>query len=162
MVSECKEEGEVELSDGRTITYSTATSSYDARKGVRLTACIDAADGLEALLNRQVGVFIFCFDFTGVSAVKYRRGPFAEELSLAPPKDGLLFCSMSTNLSDASLQCLANGIHYPKGALFWALAKYHGMILSDDWLEKNPPLAYWSGESPSSQRILKLSVHRYS
>ena len=162
MVSECKEEGEVELSDGRTITYSTATSSYDARKGVRLTACIDAADGLEALLNRQVGVFIFCFDFTGVSAVKYRRGPFAEELSLAPPKDGLLFCSMSTNLSDASLQCLAEGISFPKNALMWGLACEHGRSLGDNWLVENPPLSTWTGEPSSSELVLTISIYRYS
>jgi hypothetical protein len=162
MVSECKEEGEVELSDGRTITYSTATSSYDARCGVTLTFCIDAAKGLEPLLNRQVGALVCCMDFTGTSAVTYCRGGFAKKYSLPPPKDNFLFCPLPTTLSKASLDCLAEGISFPKGALMLGLAREHGVDLGDDWLAKNPPDGIWKGKSPTSQRILTLSIHRYS
>ena len=161
MVSECKEEGESELDDGRTVTYSTATSRYDARQGVRLAAYIDAAAGHEPLLNRQVGVLILCIDFTGTSAVTYCRGGLAKKYSLPPPKD-FLFCPLPTTLSKASLDCLAEGIKFPKGALMSALSKYHGKPLGDDWLEKNPHKADWSGESPSSELVLTLSIHRYS
>ena len=44
MVSECKEEGDLVLPDGRNITYTTATSSYDTRKGVGFVVRIDAAE----------------------------------------------------------------------------------------------------------------------
>ena len=163
MVSECKEEEELVLSDGRTVTYTTATSSYDARQGVRLAAYIDAAAGNEPLLNRQVGALIFCIEFTGTSTVTYVRGGHGKALSLPPPKDNFLFCPLTTNLSKASLDCLAAEPHFPKGLLMWALAREHGKSLGDDWLLKNPPRSDWSGESRSSlQRILILSIHRYS
>ena len=161
MVSECKEEGETELSDGRTVTYSTTTSSYDAKGCVTLKACIDAAGGHQSLLNRQVGVLIFCFDFTGVSTITYAKAGW-NEISLPPPKKGFLFCAMTTNLSNASLQCLANSIQFPKGGLMWALAREYGSSLGDDWLAKNPPDHKWKGKSPTSRRILILSIHRYS
>ena len=161
MVSECKEEGELELSDGRTVTYSTATSTYDAKGRVTLKALIDAAGGDEPLLTRQVGVVIFCFDFTGFSTVTYARAGW-NEISLPPPKDNFLFCAMTTNLSNASLQCLAEGIQFPKGGLMFALAHEHGRSLGGDWLAKNPPDRKWKGKSPTSRRILILSIHRYS
>ena len=43
MVSECQEEGDVVLPDGRTVTYNTSTCTYDDRLGVSLCAFIDAA-----------------------------------------------------------------------------------------------------------------------
>ena len=162
MVSECKEEGELKLSDGRTVTYSTATQSYTTSHGVSLQTRIDAAGGDEPLLTRQVGVVIFCLDFTGVSAVTYARSRGWNEISLPPPKEDFLFYAMSTNLSNASLQCLAKGIKFPKGGLMFALAHEHGRSLGDDWLAKNPPDGTWKGESPTSRRILTLSIHRYS
>ena len=55
----------------------------------------------------------------------------------------------------------AAGITFPKGGLMWALAHEHGVDLGDDWLAKNPPSAKWKGESPSSERILTLSINRY-
>ena len=162
MVSECKEEGEVELSDGRTITYSTVTWTYDAWLGVTLKALIDASDGPEPLLNRQVGALILCIDFTGTSEVTYCRGGFGKTYSLPPPKDNFLFCPLPTTLSKASLDCLAEGIRFPKGGLMWALARENGTPFEDGWLAKNPPDGIWKGKSPSSQRILTLSIHRYS
>ena len=148
-VSEAKEEGLVRLASGLEITYSTVTVSYDDTRGVTFCALIDAAAGHEPLLNRQVGVVILCFDFTGTNIVTYRRGGHAKEYySLPPPKDGFLYCPMSTNLSKASLDCLKAGIHFPKSALIWALSKYHGKPLGDDWLVKNPPHGSWEGESP--------------
>ena len=82
-VSECKEEGETELSDGRTITYTTVTASYHTNNGdILFKALIDAAGGLEPLLNRQVGVLVLCMDFTGTTAVTYKRGS-GETISLA-------------------------------------------------------------------------------
>ena len=161
MVSECKEEGESELDDGRTVTYSTATSRYDARQGVRLAAYIDAAAGHEPLLNRHVGALIFAIDFTGTFTVNYVRGGHGKALSLPPPKDNFLFCPLSTDLSKASLDCLATELHLPKNALMWGLAKYHGRSLGDDWLRNNPPPSSWTGETSSSERILTLSIHRY-
>ena len=161
MVSESKEEGEIVLPDGRTITYTTATSSYDARNGVRLTVCIDAAEGHEPLLNRQVGAIVIALDFTGTSTVTYVRGGHGKALSLPPPKDNFLFCPLPTTLSKASLDCLAEGISYPKGGLMLGLALENGTSLGDDWLAKNPPSAKWKGESPSSERILTLSINRY-
>ena len=162
-VSEAKEEGLLQLANGLKITYSTVTASYSTvTNDVRFQAYIDAAEGHEALLNRQVGVLILCIDFTGTTTVTYRRGDRSNTLSLPPPKEGYLFCALGTNLSKASLDCLEAAITYPKSFLMWALAKYHGRSLGDDWLEKNPPSAKWTGESPSSQRILTLSIHRYS
>ena len=159
-VSEAKEEGLVRLASGLEITYSTVTVSYDDTRGVTFCALIDAAAGHEPLLNRQVGVVIFCFDFTGVSAVTYCRGGSAKKYSLPPPKD-FLFCPLPTTLSKASLDCLAKGIHLPQNALIWAVSKYHGKPLGDDWLRNNPPPSSWTGETPSSERILTLSIHRY-
>ena len=149
------------LANGFEITYSTVTASYDARDGVRFTVCIDAAEGPEPLLNRQVGALILCIDFTGISTVTYDRGGHGKALSLPPPKDDFLYCAMSTNLSKASLDCLAAGKRFPKNALMWGLAKYHGRSLGDDWLEKNPPDGHWTGKSSSLQCILTLSIHRY-
>jgi len=162
MVSESKEEGEIVLPDGRTITYTTATSSYDARNGVRLTVCIDAAEGHEPLLNRQVGAIVIALDFTGTSTVTYVRGGHGKALSLPPPKDNFLFCPLPTTLSKASLDCLAEGITCPKNALMRALAIECGTPFDDGWLEKNRPRSDWSGETPSSlQRMLTLSIYRY-
>ena len=157
-VSETKEEGLLQLFNGLKLTYTTVTHSYDGE--VTLKALIDAAAGHEPLLNRQVGVVIFCFDFTGVSAVTYCRGGSAKKYSLPPPKD-FLFCPLPTTLSKASLDCLAKGIHLPQNALIWAVSKYHGKPLGDDWLRNNPPPSSWTGETPSSERILTLSIHRY-
>ena len=151
MVSESKEEGEIVLPDGRTITYTTATSSYDARNGVRLTVCIDAAEGHEPLLNRQVGAIVIALDFTGTSTVTYVRGGRGKALSLPPPKDNFLFCALPSTLSKASLDCLAEGISYPKGGLMLGLALENGTSLGDDWLAKNPPDGTWKGESPTSR-----------
>jgi hypothetical protein len=161
-VSEAKEEGLVQLANGLELTYSTVTASYDDRRGVGFKACIDAADGRTPLLSRQVGALILCIDFTGTPAVTYRRSPTSKLVSLPPPKEGVLFCPVSTSLSNASLQCLANGIDVPKGALMWAVARENGTPFEDGWLAKNPPLSIWKGESSSSQRILTLSIHRYS
>ena len=160
-VSEGKEEGLVQLANGLKLTYTTVTASYDDNRGVSFCAFIDAADGPEPLLNRHVGALILCIDFTGTTTVTYRRGDRSNTLSLPPPKEGYLFCALGTNLSKASLDCLEAAITYPKSFLMWALAKYHGRSLGDDWLEKNPPSAKWTGESPSSQRILILSIYRY-
>jgi len=160
MVSECQEEGELALPDGRTVTYNTSTITYDARLGVSLCAFIDAAAGHEPLLNRQIGAMVFCIDFTGTSEVTYCRGGFAKKYSLPPPKDGFLFCPLRTSLSKASLDCLQR-ISFPKGGLMWALALEHGADLGADWLAKNPPDATWKGKSPTSRRILILSIHRY-
>lgn len=159
MVSECKEEGEEELPDGRTVTYTTATCTYDAHHGLNLSVYIDAAGGHEALLNSQVGAIIICFDFTGTNIVNYTRG--SKTLSLPPPKDGLLFCALSSKMSRASLQCLADRIRFPKEILMLGLASELGKSLGDDWLLKNPAHGNWEGKSPSSQRILTLSIHRY-
>ena len=148
------------LANGLEITYSTVTSTYDAWLGVSLKALIDASDGPEPLLNRQVGALILCIDFTGTSEVTYCRGGFAKKYSLPPPKDGFLFCALSTSLSKASLDCLQR-ISFPKGGLMWALALEHGADLGADWLAKNPPDATWKGKSPTSRRILILSIHRY-
>ena len=148
-VSEAQEEGLVRLANGLKITYSTVTASYDAHHGVSFKALIDAADGPEPLLNRHVGALILCIDFTGTSEVTYCRGGFAKTYSLPPPKDNFLFCPISTNLSKASLDCLAAGITSPKGGLMLGLAREHGVDLGDDWLAKNPPTAQWTGESPS-------------
>ena len=161
MVSECKEEGDLVLPDGRNITYTTATSSYDTRKGVGFVVRIDAAEDDEPLLNRQVGAIIFAIDFTGIPTVTYVRGGRGKALSLPPPQDNFLFCAMSSNLSKASLDCLAAGISYPKGGLMLGLARECGVDLGDDWLAKNPPDATWKGKSPTSRRILILSIHRY-
>ena len=150
------------LANGLKITYSTVTASYDAHHGVSFKALIDAADGPEPLLNRHVGALILCIDFTGTSTVTYRRGGLGKALSLAPPPEGFLFCPVPTTLSKASLDCLAAGIHFPKGTLMLGLAHSLGKSLGDDWLLKNPPDAHWKGKSPSSQRILTLSIHRYS
>ena len=158
-VSETKEEGLLQLFNGLKLTYTTVTHSYDGE--VTLKALIDAAAGHEPLLNRQVGAVIFCLEFTGVSSVTYRRGDHRNTLFLDPPKDDFLYCPISTNLSKASLDCLAAGITFPKGGLMWALAHEHGVDLGDDWLAKNPPSAKWKGESPSSERILTLSINRY-
>ena len=100
-------------------------------------------------------------DFTGTSAVKYKRGR-GETISLAPPPEGFLFCPVPTTLSKASLDCLANGIHFPKGALMWALSIELGKPLGDDWLLKNQPFSTWTGEPSSSELVLTLSIHRYS
>ncbi len=113
-----------------------------------LCAFIDAAAGHEPLLKRQIGAMVFCIDFTGTFAVTYCRGGAAKKYSLPPPKDGFLFCPLSTSLSKASLDCLKR-ISFPKNVLIWALAKYHGEPLGDDWLVKNPPHGSWEGESPS-------------
>ena len=160
-VSEAKEEGLVRLANGLKATYSTVTVTYDDTHSTYFCALIDAADGPEPLLNRQVGALVFCIDFTGTSAVTYKRGS-GETISLAPPPEGFLFCPVPTTLSKASLDCLANGIHFPKGALMWALSIELGKPLGDDWLLKNQPFSTWKGKSPSSQRILTLSIHRYS
>ena len=158
-VSETKEEGLLQLFNGLKLTYTTVTHSYDGE--VTLKALIDAAAGHEPLLNRQVGAVIFCLEFTGVSSVTYRRGDHRNTLSLAPPKGGFLFCPVPTTLSKASLDCLAEGIKFPKGALMLGLAREHGVDLGADWLAKNPPDATWKGKSPTSRRILILSIHRY-
>ena len=144
-VSEAKEEGLVRLASGLEITYSTVTVSYDDTRGVTFCALIDAAAGHEPLLNRQVGALIFCIEFTCTSTVTYVRGGHGKALSLPPPKDNFLFCAMTTNLSKASLDCLAAEPHFPKGALMLALAREHGVDLGDDWLVKNPPDAKWKG-----------------
>ena len=149
-VSEAKEEGLLRLLNGLEITYSTATSTYDAWLGVTLKALIDASDGPEPLLNRQVGALILCIDFTGTSEVTYTRAFGTKKYSLPPPKDGFLFCPLRTSLSKASLDCLAAGITFPKGGLMLGLAREHGVDLGDDWLAKNPPRSDWSGESRSS------------
>ena len=158
-VSEAQEEGLLRLANGLKITYSTVTCTYNDQ--VSLRAYIDAAGGEEPLLSRQVGVVICCIDFTGTTSVTYTRG--SNTLSLAPPKGGFLFCPLPTALSKASLDCLANpgGIKFPKGGLMWALARENSVKLGDDWLEKNAPYSTWKGESPSSQRILALLIHRY-
>ena len=161
-VSEATEEGLVRLASGLLASYTTTTSSYiESRGEVSLKALIDAADGPEPLLNRHAGCQIFCIDFTGVSRVTYARAGW-NEISLAPPKDGFLFSVVSLNLSNASLECLADTVDLPKGALMWGLAREHGILLDDDFLEKNPPLSNWKGESPSLQCILlTLSIYRY-
>ena len=159
-VSEATEEGLVRLASGLDLTYTTATCTYN--DGVSLRACIDAAGGEEPLLSRQVGVVIFCFDFTGTNIVTYRRGGRAKEYySLPPPKDDFLFCPIRTDLSKASLDCL-KFIDFPKSWLIWALARENGTPFEDGWLAKNPPDGLWKGKSPTSQRILTLSIHRYS
>ena len=159
-VSETKEEGLLQLFNGLKLTYTTVTHSYDGE--VTLKALIDAAAGHEPLLNRQVGAIIFAIDFTGIPTVTYVRGGRGKALSLPPPQDNFLFCAMTTNLSNASLQCLAEGIQFPKGGLMFALAHEHGRSLGGDWLAKNPPDRKWKGKSPTSRRILILSIHRYS
>ena len=73
-VSECKEEGLVRLANGLEVTYASVTFTYDAHQGVTFIALIDAAEGREPLLNRQVGAVIFCIDFTGTTTVRYTRG----------------------------------------------------------------------------------------
>ena len=159
-VSEAQEEGLVRLASGLEITYSTVTITYDDTRGVTFNAYIDAAAGHEPLLNRQVGVLILCIDFTGTSAVTYCRGGLAKKYSLPPPKDFLL-CPLPTTLSKASLDCLAEGIRFPKGGLMWALARENGTPFEDGWLAKNPPDGKWKGESPSSRPILIRSIYRY-
>ena len=154
-VSEAKEEGLVRLASGLELTYSTVTTTYNGE--VVFKALIDAADGPEPLLNRQVGALIFCIDFTGTSEITYSRANSSKTYSLPPPKDGILFCALSTNLLKASLDCLADRINFPKSWLMWALAREHGRSLGDDWLVKNPPRSDWSGESRSSlERIPTL------
>ena len=159
-VSEAQEEGLVRLANGLKITYSTVTASYTDDHGVTFRAYIDASHGPESLLNRQVGALVCCMDFTGTSAVKYKRGR-GETISLAPPPEGFLFCPVPTTLSKASLDCLAKGVKFPKGALMLGLAREHGVDLGDDWLAKNPPHGSWEGESPSSELVLILSIYRY-
>ena len=160
-VSEAKEEGLVRLANGLLIAYSTVTFTY-SRLGVSFKALIDCSDGPEPLLNRQVGALVCCMDFTGTSAVTYSRGGFAKKYSLPPPKGNFLFCPLPLTLSKASLDCLAEGISFPRGGLMWALARENGTPFEDGWLAKNPPDGLWKGKSPTSQRILTLSIHRYS
>ena len=160
-VSEAKEEGLVRLLNGLVITYSTVTSTYDDKGGVTFRALIDAADGPEPLLNRHVGALILCIDFTGTTDVTYTRGT-GKTISLSAPKEGVLFCPISTHMSYESLQCVAKGIKFPKEVLMLALAIENGKSLGDDWLVKNPPHGNWKGESPSLQCILTLSIRRYS
>ena len=105
-------------------------------------------------MKGQVAVVVLVFVFPDAGHITYQRGggSYGKKYTVAPPRDGRLYCVLDGHLSEASRKCLIS-IHFPKNLLYWALCCLNGIPLGDNWLEANPPDGQWKGK-PSSRGIL--------
>ncbi len=144
MMSEGKEEISMKTDDGRRFTVLSSSSTYYDR--VQLKVYIDGAHGREELMKGQVACVVLVFVFPDdVREVTYQRGQ-GRKCTVAPPRDGRLYCAIDTHLSEASRKALSNTVDFPSSLLYWGLCRLHGIQLDDNWLEANPPHGNWSGE----------------
>ena len=150
-MSECKEELGMKTDDGRRFTVLTSSCTYSGC--VQLQVYIDGAHGREELMKGQVACVVLVFVFPDdVREVTYQRGA-GRKYTVAPPRDGRLYCAIDTHLSEASRKALCE-IVVPKSLLYWGLCRLHGISLAKDWLQMNPPDGSWSGEPPSRGILL--------
>jgi len=154
-MSECKEELGMKTDDGRRFTVLSSSCTYDGKANIKVH--IDGpgsgAHGWEELMKGQVACVVLVFVFPGDEQFAYRRGGAGKKYTVAPPRDGRLYCVLDGHLSEASRKCLIS-INFPTSYLYWGLCRLHGISLAGDWLETHPPFGHWTGEPTARSTLL--------